>query len=438
MKLGRPHHPLPALAALLLWASGPGLAGCGAPRPIERTAGLAGPILRREGGSPKVVRERAAEVRRLSLDFAGVRQLRMEQFDGDVHVRAIERGTPELRAHLRTVAGDHRLAVSTLESIEILTRHEDDTLVVRLERPDLTKPYLTSSSYDLLVPPGIRVRVVNDAGDVHLEGAFSSASIVTTFGRIEIFGTRGDVSASSESGDVVVERVECDKLGAESTFGDVAVRQVRAREVQASSRSGNVRLESVRADISRASSSHGLVDAVALEGDARLSTLDSKLAYDAEDPHESLSLRTGRGEIACEGGRGSVTIESESGRVAVTDFEGSVVVDSHYGNVDLSGVFERVRAESGSGKLGVTARQGSVAAASWHLRANFGNVVLALPASFACRLEAVSGRGTIRTEFPVELDEDSSDGLAGLLNGGGGRVRLESQSGRIEIHRSGG
>ncbi|MCA8981260.1 MAG: hypothetical protein KDC14_14615, partial [Planctomycetes bacterium] len=130
---------------------------------MHRTEGLAGPVLRREGGTPKVVRERAAEIRRVPLDFAGVRRLKMEGFDGDVHIEAVARGEPELRAHLRTVAGERSLAADTLESIRIVTEREDDGLVLRLERPDLTKPYLTSSSYELVVPPGIRVRVVNEA-----------------------------------------------------------------------------------------------------------------------------------------------------------------------------------------------------------------------------------------------------------------------------------
>jgi hypothetical protein len=193
--------PRPATARCTALALGASLAlgavsAC-SQRPMHRTSGLAGPILQREGGTPRIVRERAAEMRRVPLDFAGVRALKIENFDGSVLVTAIEQGLPELRAHLRTVAGDRKRASETLASIAIVTERRGDALVVRLDRPDLDKAYLTSSSYELGVPDGIRVRVVNDAGDVEVRGAFQSVSLETTFGHATIHGARGDVGVTT-------------------------------------------------------------------------------------------------------------------------------------------------------------------------------------------------------------------------------------------------
>ena len=422
------------LALVLLLA---GLSACEGP--VHRTSALGGAILRREGGRPKVVRERAAELKRLPLAFDDeVRELRCEDFDGDLQILAAPQGRPELRAHLRTLAGDKEIAEEMLDAIRIETEREEGTLVVRLVRPDLKRPYMTNSSYELFVPAAIRVRVLNESGNVEVRGGFNSASIVTSFGNVVLSGIQGDVGVTSESGNVSADRIECRKIRLVTTYGDIAMSYVRAKEVEARTRSGDISLEWIRALETLAKTSHGFIDAVGHEGSANLHTLDSSMVLHAADVANTATLRAERGEIVCEGGSGFLEVAAEYGKITVNDFVGSVAVKSHHGNVELGGVFEEVRAESGSGKLNVAARHGSSAESNWALRAGFGNVVLALPASFACRLEASTGKGTIRSDFPIELDtEGSAPGLHGLLNGGGSRVRVESDSGRIEIQRTG-
>ena len=435
---GRVPHALARtlLTSLILPALGL-LSGCEGT--VHRTESLAGPILRREGGRPKVVRERAAELKRVPLVFAPeVDALRCEGFDGDLRILGSAEGRPELRAHLRTLAGDRELAQDVLSSIRIETERDGQTLVARLVLPDDKLAYMTSSSYELFVPLGMRVRVVNESGNVEVRGAFQSASVVTSFGNVVLADIVGNVGVQSDSGNVFAERIDGKVARLVSTYGDITLSYVRAKEIEVRTRSGDITLEWVRALDARISTSHGLIDAVGHEGSATLRTLDSSLELSATDTRAPATMRAERGEVACVGGSGLLAIRSEYGRVRVREFAGTVVVDSAHGNVDLGGVFDEVRADSGSGKLSVAAKQGSTAEAAWRLRAGFGNVLLALPASFACRLEARTGKGSIRSDFPIELDASSGGpGLHGLLNGGGSRVQVSSDSGRIEIQRTG-
>lgn len=422
-----------ACAALALWAAA---VACAGDAPLERRSGLGGVILQREGGPARVVRERAAEVRRVPLDVSGARRVRVEDVDGDVRVTATRHGQAELRAHLRTVAADRTRAGKLLESIAIETEREGDTLTVRVRLPDRDKAYATNSSYELSVPSDLRVKVASDSGDVDVEGAFPGVSVETTFGHASIRGARGPVNGRSASGQILLEDVQGESVHAASEHGDLVLRDVRARAVEAQSRSGNVRLERVQAELALAATRYGMVDASALDGSARLSTLDGQLSYDARRPGVRSALRLGNGEARCAGGEGLLVIETQAGRIGIDGFTGTVQADSHHGSVELDGVFEGVRAQSGSGRLEVRAQPGSAASQDWRLRADFGNVVVALPASFACRLEAVTTKGTIRSEFPVEVEAEQDEaGLAGLLNGGGRSVSLRSENGRIEIQR---
>jgi hypothetical protein len=102
--------------------------------------------------------------------------------------------------------------------------------------------------------------------------------------------------------------------------------------------------------------------------------------------------------------------------------------------VRVEGVLASVTAFASSGSVAVRALAGSRVASPWPVRAGFGNGVLALPADASCRIEAVAGHGTERSELPFAVREETEPGaLRAAVGAGGETIRLETGSGDVRI-----
>lgn len=65
-----------------------------------------------------------------------------------------------------------------------------------------------------------------------------------------------------------------------------------------------------------------------------------------------------------------------------------------------------------------------------------GSCRLALPSSAAFDLDASTTNGSISCDFPTTLSKSGRHSLRGSVNGGGGRVRLESVNGGLAVEKS--
>ena len=121
----------------------------------------------------------------------------------------------------------------------------------------------------------------------------------------------------------------------------------------------------------------------------------------------------------------------------VKDFEGHLTLETYKGSVSLAGH---------SGALDVTTYKGEVRARfkrlsqPVHAETYKGDVALTFPAESAFELSADAGRrGEIVSDFegtgPIRSSRRSGLRSSATVNGGGPRVTLSTEKGRLSIHR---
>jgi len=261
-----------------------------------------------------------------------------------------------------------------------------------------------SASVDFVahVPAGTRLDARSESGNLTTRGALGSLALETGYGAIHVDEARGDVRAKSGSGDIQVARIEDEggEVVLASNYGAVHVRASRARRLSCKSGSGDLRLD------------------------------------DAST--EELELATQYGAILVEHAGGAVRAISGSGDVRVRGAKGAVVARSNYGAIAVEGELASLEAVSGSGDVHVTAQAGSRVDPQWRLESSYGQVVLSVPADFACALDARTDYGTVECAFPITLEPGKRRGnsaLKGTIGAGGGAVTLVSGSGDVVLKK---
>ncbi len=130
-------------------------------------------------------------------------------------------------------------------------------------------------------------------------------------------------------------------------------------------------------------------------------------------------------------------------------------ISSVSGNVDMRGVTGRVRAESVSGDVDVVDVAGIVSASSVSGDVNAalnrlvgtgdmkfssvsGNVTVKAPANLDADVEMSSVSGSLKTDFPIEVQEPRygpGRSARGRLGSGGSSLRVTTVSGRVSLGR---
>jgi DUF4097 and DUF4098 domain-containing protein YvlB len=138
-----------------------------------------------------------------------------------------------------------------------------------------------------------------------------------------------------------------------------------------------------------------------------------------EGPATRAAAASGNGAVTVEGARGPVDARSGNGRVRVVTSVGPVAARTGNGDVDV-----RMDAIRGAGDLVFSTGN--------------GRVVALRPADLAADVDASTGHGTVRTDFPVTVSGRlTPQRLQGRVGGGGRSVRLSSGNGNVELRRGG-
>ena len=395
-------------------------------------AGNAGSSVHRE------LQQRAAELRRVPLDIEGRDRLVLENFDGDVHVRASDRAAPELMAHLGALALEPSQGRRMLKRIEIVVERDGREVVLRLERPGPDQElFLTDSTYELAVPRGMNVSVSTRPGRIEILGPFRAARATTSYGSVRVTNVAGDVFVDNGAGNVSVEGIAGGSIDVDTHDGDIEILGVQGEHVHAHSGSGDVRLWSVVAEDVTLICSHGALAVEGLRGSliAR-DTSGSVTLSDIEGGTVEVLAR--EADVVIRRATCALRIETNAGHVSLHDATGDVQVTSVHGNIHATGVFRSFDAVTKSGDVRVEARRGSVLEGTWHLESRYQDVELELPADLAFELQAHTLYGKIEPEFPLVVEAGRTsreNSLRGSINGGGTVVTLRSVIGSVRLLR---
>ncbi|MGH9658795.1 MAG: DUF4097 family beta strand repeat-containing protein, partial [Bryobacteraceae bacterium] len=151
--------------------------------------------------------------------------------------------------------------------------------------------------------------------------------------------------------------------------------------------------------------------------------------------HAELAARSGNGRVRVSGTAGEVDAASGNGEVTVENVRGPVSANSGNGDVRVTTVQGPVSARSGNGDLLVRMTELS-AADDMEFTTGNGRIEVTVPTNFNAVIDASTGNGGIRTDFPIQVSgRISKTRLRGTIGQGGRRLRLITGNGEIEIRR---
>lgn len=155
-------------------------------------------------------------------------------------------------------------------------------------------------------------------------------------------------------------------------------------------------------------------------------------AIEMNDIKGETTAIAGSGSISFSRGSGGVSAQTGSGRVTIDHPGGRVTIRAGSGSIDLEDASADTRASTGSGRLRVTGNP--AAGAFWDLDTRSGGVTLEVPSSASFRIYAHTGGGSIHTEIPITVQEETSRrSVRGRIGNGDARVEIGTGSGSITI-----
>jgi len=151
-----------------------------------------------------------------------------------------------------------------------------------------------------------------------------------------------------------------------------------------------------------------------------------------------IDVHTGDGHISVSSVRGVMRLRTGDGHVDGDNLDGKLEVQTGDGRVRVSGRFDSLELRTNDGSIDADARQGSKIESEWYLTTGDGAVRLRIPGNLSADLDAHTGDGHIRVDFPITMPAGtvSRSSVSGKLNGGGPPLRVRTGDGSITIDRS--
>ncbi|MEW6074520.1 MAG: DUF4097 family beta strand repeat-containing protein [Planctomycetota bacterium] len=282
------------------------------------------------------------------------------------------------------------------------------------------------------------IRLASRKGRIAARNARAAAlEIRAAEGGIELAEIEGEIDAETGAGALVLTAASGRRVRARSELGSVVVRDVRALALEAFAARGVLTAERIAADTLDLATGTGAIVLTDVAGE--LTARTGAGAIDAERLRGGrLLLEAGREGVSVRGASGNLEAVARRDRIRIEGLEGGLVARADLGSISAAGVFRDLDASSGTGRVVVEAREGSRVIEPWSLRADQGDVVLTLPPSFSCDIEATAGEGAFASELPVRFAAESSAAgraLRGTIGEGGGKIVLTTERGSIAVRR---
>jgi DUF4097 and DUF4098 domain-containing protein YvlB len=183
---------------------------------------------------------------------------------------------------------------------------------------------------------------------------------------------------------------------------------------------------------------HGRTEVESGSGNLRVSDIGAELRTDTgsgdvqiDRVNGGVQARAGSGDIHATGVAGAFEGHTGSGHIRVEQTApGSVRAETGSGGIEMRGLHGSLQASAGSGDIDIDGEP----TGSWTVHTGSGTVRLKVGSSTAFDLDAHTSSGSIHVSQPVTM-QGSIDRkeIRGKVNGGGVSVRVETESGNIEI-----
>lgn len=180
-----------------------------------------------------------------------------------------------------------------------------------------------------------------------------------------------------------------------------------------------------------------------------------QVAYDISIPRSlRLNATTGNGDVTIERAGADVRAVTGNGRVSVGETSGRVDVTTGNGDVLIENANGPVTANSGNGRITVNTSAGPVNANTGNgdidvrmksivaeegmaFNSGSGSISVTLPDDFNGRIDAMTGSGTLRSDFEITIaGRMDPQHIRGTIGKGGPLLRFVTGSGSIELRKN--
>ena len=154
-------------------------------------------------------------------------------------------------------------------------------------------------------------------------------------------------------------------------------------------------------------------------------------------PRESdLDLHSGDGNLRVDDVRGNFQLQTNDGDIRIRGAEGLLRANTHDGNLDVEGRFEMLNLRTGDGNIDAHVSAAQTPQPGWALRTGDGNIRLALPDNFAADIDARTGDGSVKVDFPITSSGTNRESdVRGKINGGGISIELQTSDGDVRVEK---
>ncbi|MEP7147551.1 MAG: hypothetical protein ABI857_01530 [Acidobacteriota bacterium] len=156
-----------------------------------------------------------------------------------------------------------------------------------------------------------------------------------------------------------------------------------------------------------------------------------------------ISAYTSQGDVIVENSGGAISVESTTGNIVAVEVTPGQIGDllkvrTNGGSISLQRVEHRqIEASSISGSLLFDGK--FLSGGIYNFRTSNGSIVLAIPATSSCTLNATYGFGTFKSDIPLKIVTENVTPLAKVvvakIGDGDAAVSLETTRGSIEIRK---
>jgi len=202
-------------------------------------------------------------------------------------------------------------------------------------------------------------------------------------------------------------------------------------EVRANIGSGAIEVNDVQGPVNLQTGS-GRIGAHRIHGDAETKTGSGSI--ELMDIGSRATAETGSGGIELSHISGDIHATTGSGSIRMDRTPSRIVTHTGSGTINISGAGNDLRASSGSGSIHIDGNP--TPSSYWDIHASSGSVTLTVPSDAGFRVHARSGSGSIETDLPVTMEEQTGrHEMRGRIGNGSASVDLQTGSGSIHIRR---
>lgn len=309
--------------------------------------------------------------------------------------------------------------------------------------PDVPAFDLNADTVDFIVtvPNETTVDIDNNLGDASVTGINGDVAIKDDFGKVTIEEVEGALNIHTNSGDVTVTSIMAgqQEIVLATDFGKITLNKVNGETIELDTNSGALQLTDVRAT-SDIIANTDFGDVRFENGSARtlhVETNSGGVSLFRLEVEEEIFVKDDFGGIELEQAlAGSYDLHTNSGSVTVDGATGKLKADTDFGDIEIhnaESVLLEATTNSGSVKF-----NGSLGNGPHLVKSDFGSIEINLPAASKLNVDLKTDFGKITSDLPVTVTLDGNstangDHIIGSINGGGGQLTVQANSGPIDI-----